>query len=351
MSSTKKFKVFSPTRADLAGGTLDLWPLHCLVGESYTINTALSLGFHFDVEIQPGKFGVELRNSDGNVWKHPGYQSLVAFDSLPGTLRFPSRIIWEYFRLKERLPELEMKISFYSQIPRQSGLGGSSSLCVGLVRLLSHLTRDYFEQGWQWKMLRFLQDVEARHLKTATGTQDYLAPLFGGLNAFVSDLGEIHRKKYSQNVLDGLKEHFLLVFSGEMHDSGLSNWEIFKKALEQDTEMLRGLAGIKRVADDLNKELDSQQPQWQSVGKLLNEEWEIRKKVFKVHTPRLLEIFDFLKEQPILGAKVCGAAQGGSLIILVKPEHRPAVKAKLTENRIEVLDAEPSDRMVQIQQI
>ena len=62
----ESFKVSAPTRADLAGGTLDLWPLYCLFGEAKTINVALDLSAiaNFEVTPHPDFLIVALERSD-----------------------------------------------------------------------------------------------------------------------------------------------------------------------------------------------------------------------------------------------------------------------------------------------
>ena len=63
---TEKFTVSAPTRADLAGGTLDLWPLYCLFGSSKTINVALNLNAICYFESKPSATQlIEIHNSNG----------------------------------------------------------------------------------------------------------------------------------------------------------------------------------------------------------------------------------------------------------------------------------------------
>ncbi|MFN9067897.1 MAG: galactokinase, partial [Bdellovibrionales bacterium] len=39
----KKIEIKSPTRVDLAGGTLDLWPLYQFIGGAKTVNVAIDI--------------------------------------------------------------------------------------------------------------------------------------------------------------------------------------------------------------------------------------------------------------------------------------------------------------------
>ena len=53
----------APTRIDLAGGTIDIWPLYLFHDGACTVNAAISLRAH--VEIEPRTDGrIELRSID-----------------------------------------------------------------------------------------------------------------------------------------------------------------------------------------------------------------------------------------------------------------------------------------------
>jgi D-glycero-alpha-D-manno-heptose-7-phosphate kinase len=333
----ESFKVTAPTRADLAGGTLDIWPLYCLTGGAKTINVALGLHAIAHFEIHEGRqFQAEVHSGgETHVFSEP--LSLDECKRLSGPLQFPVAVISHYMAQQTALPDRLVRVRVESEAPLRSGLGGSSSLCVALVRGLSRLFQDYVDQGWQWKLLGWVRDMEASFLATPTGTQDYLAALFGGLNAFTIELGETERHPYSDTVYDELTSRLLILFSGEMHHSGLSNWELFKGAMEGDTEIIGGLRAIRSVTDQLDAELRAGNLSWKHIGALLDEEWRVRRNVFHVETKRLEEIIAFLHEQKVYGAKVCGAAQGGSLIALVHPESKNAVAQACEARGIKVL--------------
>src|SRR5690606_17951353 len=130
-------------------------------------------------------------------------------------------------------------------------------------------------------------------------------------------------------------------FSGEQHHSGRSNWEVYKSAIEKDATLLKGLWSIRELAETLDQELRVPEVDWHQVGRLLTQEWAIRRDVFKVSTPRLDAILRQLEAQGVLGAKVCGAAAGGSLLVLVEPSQRASVAAAMERDGIQVLKTRP----------
>jgi D-glycero-alpha-D-manno-heptose-7-phosphate kinase len=324
----ESFKVLAPTRADLAGGTLDLWPLYCILGEAKTINVALNLRVAalFEVSASPS-FRVEITLNKNDVFTFSEPMDKAQIKLLKPALKFPVFVISRYLEERSTLPKSLIQIKLQSEAPMGSGLGGSSTLCVAIIRGLAKVFGDFIEQGWQWRMLHWVRDVEAAYLCTPTGTQDYLAALFGGIRCYTSRIGGIDSSPYSSGVLEQFSERLVVLFSGEMHQSQVSNWEVYRQAMEGHEEVNQGLLYLKQVADQLDGELRSGHLSWKYIGQCLNEEWQIRKKMFRVETPRLNEIISFLADNNVLGAKVCGAAQGGSLIALVEP----SAKAKLVE--------------------
>src|SRR5690606_10885226 len=98
MSSIEPFKVVAPTRADLAGGTLDLWPLFCLVENARTINISLDLpaSAKFVVE-KADHFKVEIRTHTGEAYAFECIPSWEEIRKLGRNLQFPVAVVSRYF--------------------------------------------------------------------------------------------------------------------------------------------------------------------------------------------------------------------------------------------------------------
>ena len=78
-----QYKASAPTRIDLAGGTIDIWPLYLSHDGACTVNAAISLRAHVDVE--PRTDGrVELRSIDtGRQVVAGGWRELNPAGELP----------------------------------------------------------------------------------------------------------------------------------------------------------------------------------------------------------------------------------------------------------------------------
>ena len=72
----------APTRIDLAGGTIDIWPLYLFHDGASTINAAISLRAH--VQIEPHKGGNALTSIDtGGAVRVAHWSELSASSPLP----------------------------------------------------------------------------------------------------------------------------------------------------------------------------------------------------------------------------------------------------------------------------
>lgn len=329
------FTIESPTRADLAGGTLDLWPLNCFLKNPKTINVALPLNAIVKFKVTKAKsFHLKIE-----AFNHEKIE-LDNFDSIeyaPGSLKFPLEIISRFIGHPENIPPLSIEIKINTEAPLRSGLGGSSTLCVALATGLNEIFKKFSKTNYEWDLLNWVKDLEAGFLKTPTGTQDYLAAIFGGFRCYSFSLGKILVKEYPINCYKELKENMAVIFSGEMHHSGMSNWEVFKGALENNSKIIQGLEGICELTNVLDRELSKKERDWSKIGALISEEWIIRKQAFNVNTPKLDEIVDFAKKQPIYGIKVCGAASGGSLLVLLPKKEKKAFSEACAKKNIQVI--------------
>ena len=55
----------APTRIDLAGGTIDIWPLYLFHEHALTVNAAISLRAHVELDDRAAG-GIEIRSIDTN---------------------------------------------------------------------------------------------------------------------------------------------------------------------------------------------------------------------------------------------------------------------------------------------
>jgi D-glycero-alpha-D-manno-heptose-7-phosphate kinase len=117
----------SPTRVDLAGGTLDCWPLYLLTESAVTLNLSVSIFTHVDIRPRPGETAIEIEVVDLGVRRSfADLEALRQDHSQELALVRAHVLYWS--------PPSGFHLRTQSESPVGGGLGGSSSLCISLIR-------------------------------------------------------------------------------------------------------------------------------------------------------------------------------------------------------------------------
>lgn len=321
----RKVIVRVPLRADLAGGTLDLWPLYLFHPTARTVNVAIS--FHAECEVSAtNDHRIELHLTDSG--------DELSYDSI-ADLRSDSRAALiskavEHFHLSG------IRIVTRTDAPRGSGLGGSSALAVALVRALSEFAEAPVEGD---DLIALVRDLETRLLGLPAGVQDYYPPVYGGLAALHLLPGKLARHAISFPVAE-LSRHMVVHYSDVSHFSGTNNWEIYRRHIEGDQEVRDGLEAIAQLSLQMERALEARDVK--AAGKILLDEWKARKALIRgISTPEIEQAVDTALGAGAWGAKVCGAGGGGCIVMLGPAEKRDAIIAALRRAPGRTLDISP----------
>ncbi len=311
----------APARIDLAGGTLDLWPLHVLHPGSVTINVAIDLRAR--CRVRPGSSGFRVTVPD------LGYERSVGE---PGELLADPRgalagAVLEALEIRE-----PREIELSSDVPFGSGLGGSSALTVAMAAALAASVERRFEGPGR---VEFVRDVETRVLGKPAGTQDYYPPLSGGIHTLDFKPGGVSIRR--RDVDPGVWLRHLTVYDTRaVHSSGMNNWEIFRARLEGDHEVAARLEEVRVAAREMAEAVEA--TDFRAMGAALRREWAARRRLAPVvSSPSLDDAIASAEAAGAWGGKACGAGGGGCLVILSPAEKTPAVRealSRLPEGRL-----------------
>ena len=328
-----KVIVRAPARADLAGGTLDLWPIYLFHPGSRTVNVAIS--FYAESEVaETGDDAFEIHLSDD------GYRQ--RYESLQDLAADPKAAL--IYRLVEHFHLTGIHITTRTDAPRGSGLGGSSALAITLARALSELAGNPVEGD---DLIALVRDLETRLLGVPAGIQDYYPPVYGGLGSIHLLPGAPVRHNIPV-AMSELSKHMLLHYTGVAHFSGTNNWDMYKRQIEGKKKVQRGFAKIAASATAMEKALDA--GDWEAAGRALAQEWENRKALIEgISTPEIDAAIDAAIAAGAWAGKVCGAGGGGCIVFLFPPERRDAIVAALATVPGRVLDAVPVQNGINVQ--
>ena len=299
--------VEAPCRADLAGGTLDIWPLGLLHPESVTVNAAIPVCVRLELDPGPPEGELHHRIGDGPATVlGPG----DAGRDLSAAVVFAVR------------PEGGISVRVLSQAGIGSGLGGSSAYAVALAK--GTLALNGRSMGDD-ELVRLARDLEARTLGIATGVQDHWPAIKGGALAVHHVPGGARVEELA--VEAAWIEARLTVFdTGISHHSGMVNWQVIRRRLDGDvrtTESLEFIAEAARSCRAALLERDEAR-----VGEAIAAEWAARRRLApQVCPPELHAIEEAVVAAGVRACKACGAGGGGSMLLWHAPEARERVVA------------------------
>ena len=311
-------------RIDLAGGTLDIWPIGLLHRGARTLNVAI------DVEVN-----VAMRRRERGwavVQEGARIDVAVRGDLLKSPESALVGLVAEHFDLAA------VEVAVRSASPRGAGLGASSALAVALIAAAERLSGR--ARAATADTVHLARDFEARLMGLPTGIQDHYPALLGGALEILHQPGGEQVRRLAVD-LDELGRSLVLIYSGGSHLSAANNFEVVARRLGGDAATTERLASIAAVAEAMARRLDA--GDLEGAGRLLTEEWRARRELAPVvSTPAVERVLEHGIAAGAWGGKVCGAGGGGCVVLLVPPASREAIIDRISALGYEALRCRPS---------
>lgn len=306
----------APARVDLAGGTVDIWPLYLFHAGAQTVNIAIRCFASCVIETRADR-RIVFVSQDQEI--RETYESLTDLGLKTSALPLVRELVL-FFE-----PRRGVTVKTTSQVPAGAGLGGSSALNIALCGALARVTGKRYTRT---QLLEIAKNVEAIVIRVPTGWQDYFPALYGGANAVHLERDGVKRERLPLSVHD-LERRFVLCYTGQPRNSAINNWEVMKAHIDADPKVRRNFDQIVTIASQMREALLAND--WNDVAELLALEWDNRKRNFKgISTPKIDRMIEQTAKHGTLAAKVCGAGGGGCVVFLVAPGTKFAVEQTLT---------------------
>jgi D-glycero-alpha-D-manno-heptose-7-phosphate kinase len=319
----------APTRVDLAGGTLDIWPLYLFHPGALTLNAAISRYAYCTLESHAANDSrIKLVSLDTKR-----SESFASFAALSKTKLYKLPLLAEiakFFR-----PEGGFTLTTNSEAPAGAGIGGSSAMAVAICAALDRYT-GAGKSKVDW--IHISRDAEAIVIQVPTGTQDHYPPAFGGAAAIELTPGGERRIELRLN-LDELEKRLLVCYTGKPRQSGINNWEVFKAHIDGKKSVQKNIELISQVAQKMRIAIEA--GDWRETGRLMHEEWTFRRRNLPtISTKTIDHIIDSSRKKGALAGKVCGAGGGGCVVLLIEPDVRAKVEKAVSDAGGQILPME-----------
>jgi D-glycero-alpha-D-manno-heptose-7-phosphate kinase len=312
----------APTRIDLAGGTLDIWPLYLFHDGAQTLNAAISLRASCDLRSRSDRrLVIVSEDSQERVEVDHWSQLRDTHD-----LRLLGRLL-HYFQAEG------LDLHTRSDSPVGAGIAGSSALNIAVCGALNawsggHRTAD--------EIFQIAMNVEAQAIGVPTGAQDYRPAYYGGISAIELGVNGVRRVALDVKP-EELQPRLALAYTNASRNSGINNWDVTKRHIDGDAGVQLSFARIRDIAAAMRAALERRD--WPEVGRQIAAEWDNRKKLATgVTTPQIDAMLSAARKAGSIGGKVCGAGGGGCLFCVAEPDAIPAVRQALADAGARVLD-------------
>jgi D-glycero-alpha-D-manno-heptose-7-phosphate kinase len=306
----------APTRIDLAGGTVDIWPLYLFHEGAQTINFAIDQYARCRVETRDdGKFVFESldRGTKVEITEHAALRDETELPLI-------SKLVY-FFK-----PETGLNITTDCMAPAGAGLAGSSTLNIALCGALNKLTGERFKL----EQLPFIAaNVESQVLGVPAGYQDYFPATYGAVSRVRLQVEGVIREPLETD-LEQLESRVALCYTHAPRNSGVTNWSMFKSHIDGDKLIFERFDKIRDTALKMADALSANA--FEQIGAIFAEEWASRRELVPGITTEFIdELVTLSQQHGAQAAKVCGAGGGGCVAFYCEAGRKAEVEKALTE--------------------
>jgi len=313
-----EFTVIAPTRITFAGGGTDVanWFKKY---NGLCINAAINIY---------SRVSFSVRNDDLFYISSYNTREHLKYSRSELNAHSANNLILCALKKFPSLPGLDIKI--FCEYQPGSGLGGSSSLCVALLKGLCHIS-DYSLTNRELQSLAY--EVERNEASIKGGWQDQIASVEGGVNVISFDKKGPRNYKIESNYddLNFLNNTFFLVRTGANRSSSSIHAQL--EEMISDRNFVSKMFEIYKVAETMEEIILSKQ--FHKMGKLLNYSWKIKRKLYDgITNSEIDKLYSSLISFGASGGKLLGAGGSGYLLMVVDLKHQFDFMKNCAENEI-----------------
>ena len=243
----------APTRIDLAGGTLDIWPLYLFHERAQTLNAAISLRARCSIRPRSDA------RPDDRLRRHRAARRSRALAraarqpraaaARPAAALFSGRgaRAADALRVAGRRRHRRIVGAEHRGLRRAGGLERAARRSDA-------------------EILQIAMNVEAQAIDVPTGVQDYRPALYGGISAVELGVDGVRRVALPSS-RPSCEQRLVLAYTNASRNSGINNWEVTKRHIDGDREVQRRFARIRDIAGAMRERARAQATGPRSAGR------------------------------------------------------------------------------------
>lgn len=238
--------------------------------------------------------------------------------------------------LSRELSDKRFQFSVLADLPAGTGLGSSSTFTVGLLNLIKFLKE---ENLTRYDLAKLAIKYEREFLKEHVGVQDQIHASYGGLNKYNFFKNEVSITPINQPSINReiLNQSIFLISTGIKRRATNVAKDQVKRTKEK--KILSEIKNLTSLVDETISALESSNPSkmLSEMGKILNENWYIKKSLTKkISNEKLDNIHKSILSQGAYGGKLCGAGAGGFFLFVADPGNSKKIQKKFKKQFIDI---------------
>ena len=213
-----------------------------------------------------------------------------------------AKAIIKYLKINKGL-----EIYHSADLPGQTGIGSSSSFCVGLLNSLNTLLKK--NSLSKEKLSRLSIFLEQKIMKESVGSQDSVWASYGGFNkiSFSKKSIKVSKLKISKKNINKLESNIIL-FNTLLPRYSSDVEKVKIKSLNKKIDFYHEMNSYVQRCDNILKSQNS----IDDLGFLFNDYWQLKKKLSSTVVNNYLEeIYNVAIKNGAYGGKILGAGGGG----------------------------------------
>lgn len=314
----------APLRLGLIGGGTDVSP-YCDKYGGYVLNATIDMYSYCTIEV----------TSDNKVsfcaadLKKEYENDSVSYLKDDGIFNLHIGIYNYIVKHHNNNEPLSLKMTTYSDAPVGSGLGGSSTMVVVILKT-------YFE--WlniplgEYEIARIAFQIERIELDIIGGAQDHYAATFGGFNFmefYENNRVIVNPLRIKSKIINELESSLVLYFTNITRRASIIEEEK-SNTIEKVEKSLNAMHSVKEDSFLMKEAL--LKGDFVTFADVLGHSWESKKKMAKTVTNKKIdEIYEKAISSGAVSGKVSGAGGGGFMFFFVDPLKKFALVEELNK--------------------
>lgn len=311
----------APLRLGLCGGGTDIDTYSAQYG-GLVLNATISLYVHYTIiEREDSKIYFENSDTKESVLL-PSLSYLQTSRGVTSDTFALYKQIYNKLCAIFTLPALSFSLYTYSDVPSGSGLGGSSTLVVAILKAFCEWLN--LPLG-EYDIAKLAYEIEREDVGIIGGAQDQYAATFGGFNfmEFYQDKRVIvNPLRIKRFIINELEESLVLYFTNITRNASLIEEE--KINILHQPKSLEAMHEVKQDSILMKEYL--LKGELKKFAKVLGKSWENKKKVSQnISNSHIDKVYDIAIQHGAYSGKVSGAGGGGFMFFMVEPQHKKAL--------------------------